>query len=45
VLTVPAAHADVLTVRTVAGGHFVVDENPHEVAAEILAHLRPDTLG
>jgi pimeloyl-ACP methyl ester carboxylesterase len=39
VLTVPASRADVLTLRTVPGGHFVVDENPDDVAAEIRAHL------
>jgi pimeloyl-ACP methyl ester carboxylesterase len=42
VLTAPAARAHVLTVRTVTGGHFVVDENPHEVAAAVLDHLGRD---
>lgn len=39
VLTAPAAHTDMITVRTVRGGHFVVDENPEQVISAVLAHL------
>ena len=39
VLTPPASRARSLTVRTVRGGHFVLDENPAAIAAAVLAHL------
>ncbi len=39
VLTVPAPRTDMITIRTVSGGHFVVDESPAEVTAAVLAHL------
>jgi len=39
VLAVPAARAGVIGVRTVNGGHFVLDESPDEVAEAVLDHL------
>jgi pimeloyl-ACP methyl ester carboxylesterase len=40
VLTVPRRFADRITVRTIAGGHFLVDENPNQVLTLIHEHLR-----
>ena len=39
VLRVPATRSDTIAVRVVAGGHFVLDENPEEVTAAVLGHL------
>jgi pimeloyl-ACP methyl ester carboxylesterase len=40
VLTVPRRFADRITLRTIPGGHYVVDENPDQVLALVEEHLR-----
>ncbi|HWU58335.1 MAG TPA: alpha/beta hydrolase [Microbacteriaceae bacterium] len=39
VMAVPARRARMLTVEIVPGGHFILDENPREVGAAVIAHL------
>lgn len=39
VVTVPPERADILTTRTVPGGHYLLDENPAEILAAITAFL------
>jgi pimeloyl-ACP methyl ester carboxylesterase len=39
VATAPRRRTAEVTVRTVPGGHFVVDESPEDITAAILAHL------
>lgn len=41
VLTVPKGREDMLSLRTVEGGHFVVEENPTDVATAVLGQLSP----
>ena len=40
VLTVPNRFADRITVRTIPGGHYLVDENPDKVLALVEEYLR-----
>jgi pimeloyl-ACP methyl ester carboxylesterase len=40
-LATPRERADVLQVRTVQGGHFILDENPEGITAAIRSHLAP----
>ncbi|GAB3042722.1 alpha/beta hydrolase [Parafrigoribacterium mesophilum] len=40
VLTAPRRFADRITVRTIPGGHFLVDENPDQVLTLVAEHLR-----
>ena len=40
VLTVPIRFADRITLRTIRGGHYLVDENPLEVLTLVEDHLR-----
>jgi surfactin synthase thioesterase subunit len=39
VLAVPDSRAEVISVTTLPGGHFLVDESPAEVVQLIDAHL------
>ena len=40
VLTVPTRFVECITVRTIPGGHYVVDESPEQVLALVEEHLR-----